>query len=74
MVATLKIPTTKTLKTSSKDIMWWMDSGSDVHITDERDLFETFKSVKKSVIGVQNMPLNIRGTGTVTLQYNVGGI
>ena len=73
MVATLKLPTTKSLKTTSKDENWWMDSGSDVHITYNRDLFETFKPVQKSVMGVHNTPLDIRGTGTVTLQCNVEG-
>ena len=58
----------------SKDESWWMDSGSDVHITYNPDLFDTYKTVKKSVMGVHNTPLDIRGTGTVTLQCNVEGI
>lgn len=74
MVASLKVSIIKSLKTSTKDDNWGMDSGSDVHITFDRDLFDSYKSVKKSVMGVQNTPLEIRGTGTVTLQCNVEGI
>lgn len=45
---------TKSLKASSKDTDWWMDSGSDEDVTHDKELIQQFK---KWVMGVENTPL-----------------
>lgn len=74
MVAILKLKDPKSLKASRKDAHWWMDSGSDIHITYDRGLFNSFQPTQKSVMGVSSKPLKIERTGSVTLQCNVEGI
>lgn len=63
------------MKAFQKDNRWWIDSGADVLICNNKKLFNegSFKKASQSVIGINNNVLHIKGTGSVDISCEIDG-
>jgi len=57
-----------------KDDNWWMDSAADVHITHDRSLFRTYRSLtNENVVVANDTPVKVHGIGTIELNILING-